>query len=139
MMTAPRHKNGVRRRKRVLWSSIFVQWIKRNLCKWNLLTQYLTYFTGLCLYLLFGGLAFYLIEHANEEDELVGAVYRRENFTEELAESLGQTIGETEDLIERISVLCDDNVFIGDIDTIPRQWEYGPAVFFAMTVITTIG
>ncbi|XP_065882863.1 potassium channel subfamily K member 10-like isoform X2 [Dysidea avara] len=139
-MAAPTHrKRRVKRRRRIAWASFFVQWIKRNLCKWNLLTQYLTYFTGLCVYLVLGGLAFYLIEHPNEEDELVNAAYQRDNFTEELAESLGQTIGETEDLIERIRIMCDDNVFIGDIDTIPRQWEYGPAVFFAMTVITTIG
>jgi len=91
------------------------------------------------VYLVLGGLAFFLIEHENEEYELRNALFRRENFTEELAESLNQTIEEAEDLIERISVLCDDNVFIGDINAVPRQWEYGPAVFFAMTVITTIG
>jgi len=89
--------------------------------------------------LLLGGLAFYLIEHTNEEDDLVNSFSRRENFTAEIAESLNQTIEETAELIGRIRRLCDEDVFIDDVNNIPRQWEYGPSVFFAMTVITTIG
>ena len=86
-----------------------------------------------------GGLVFYLIEHGNEEEELEFALQERVRFTAELAADLNQTYEETEDLVEYIGTLCDQDTFIGELETIPRQWEYGPSVFFAMTVITTIG
>ena len=82
---------------------------------------------------------FFLIEHENEEDELQAAIEERIRFTTDLAADLNQTFEETEEIVEQIRSLCDQNIFIGDLDTIPRKWEYGPAVFFAMTVITTIG
>lgn len=99
----------------------------------------MTYFAGICVYLLVGGLIFWFIEHENEEDVLELAIEERIRFTAELATYLNQTYEDTEELVERISILCDQEVFIGELDTIPRKWEYGPAVFFAMTVITTIG
>ena len=99
----------------------------------------MTYFAGICLYLLVGGLIFFLIEHENEEDELQAALEERIRFTTDLAADLNQTFEETEEMVEQIRSLCDQDIFIGDLDTIPRKWEYGPAVFFAMTVITTIG
>lgn len=97
------------------------------------------YFVGIWVYLLAGGFLFWLIEHPNEEEELEEAVDERNRFTAELANDLNQTYRETEELIEYISTLCDQDVFIGELHTIPRKWEYGPSVFFAMTVITTIG
>ena len=99
----------------------------------------MAYFVGICVYLLVGGLIFYLIEHANEEEELEYDRQERIRFTAELAESLNQTFEDTEDLVEYIGTLCDQDTFIGELETIPRKWEYGPSVFFAMTVITTIG
>jgi len=82
---------------------------------------------------------FYFIEHENEEEELESAIEERNRFTQDLANQLNQTYESTADLIDHITSLCDQNVFIGELDTIPRKWEYGPAVFFATTVITTIG
>lgn len=128
-----------RRRRRSCWRVVFLPWVKRHLCTWNLLTQYMVYFAGICVYLLVGGLVFWLIEHENEEKELVYAIEQRNRFTAELAASLNQTFEDTEELIEHITSLCDQNVFIGELHTIPRKWEYGPSVFFAMTVISTIG
>lgn len=136
--TAPVQRR--RRRKKIgCCRAVFLPWLKRKLCTWNLFTQYLLYFVGMWLYLLVGGLVFWLVEHANEEEELENAVEERNRFTAELANDLNQTYEETEAFIDYISTLCDQDVFIGDLDTIPRKWEYGPSVFFAMTVITTIG
>lgn len=98
----------------------------------------MVYFAGLCIYLLVGGFVFWLIEHQNEEEELEIAIEERVKFTRELARYLNQTFEDTEELVEHIANLCNREIFINDLDTIPRRWEYGPAVFFAMTVITTI-
>lgn len=132
-------RESVRRPKRRSCWQLLLRWIKRNLLKWNLLTQYLLYFAGISLYLLLGGLAFYLIEHPYEETVLEHAREVRINFTIDLADQFGLDYNETLPLVERIEILCNDGIFIDALDTIPRQWEYGPSVFFAMTVITTIG
>lgn len=135
----PAQRPRRRRKRRSCWRAVFLPWLKRHFCAWNLFTQYMAYFVGICLYLLVGGLVFYLIEHENEEDELELALEERNRFTADLADQLNQTYDNTADLIDQITSLCDRNVFIGELDTIPRKWEYGPSVFFAMTVITTIG
>ena len=128
-----------RRKRQKCCRAVFLPWLKRHLCTWNLFTQYFVYFIGICLYLLLGGLAFYLIEHANEEDELQLAIEERDRFTADLASDLNQTVEDTAELIQYIGTLCSRDTFIDELNTIPRKWEYGPSVFFAMTVVTTIG
>ena len=128
-----------RRKKRGCCRAVFLPWLKLKLCTWNPFTQYMLYFAGMWVYLLVGGLVFWLVEHPNEEKELENAIEERNKFTADLANDLNQTYEETEELVDFISSLCDQDVFIGELHTIPRKWEYGPSVFFAMTVITTIG
>lgn len=125
---------------------------KTCLCGFNNYWKMLIGFTVVFVYLLLGGLFFNLLERPNEiltiqtaqeEREAAADLFREQadnftamivsmtNLTEEQARSL------TDSLVQgAINVANTSQMLPAETDPI---WDYASAVFFASTVITTIG
>ncbi len=116
---------------------------KRCCTTWNIYWAALGWFVIVVTYLLVGGAIFFAAERPNEEDEIDEARREREAALDYLQERLiNLSNGSLSD--EAAASLVDDlAVYFDRLGEIPAesspQWEYGPAVFFASTVITTIG
>ena len=114
----------------------------RLFCQMNIYWQTLILFAIVFLYLLIGGAIFLALEQPaeirrNEELTRINATYFRalENVTAELANLTNLTVSEAADFLRIISEAA-INVS-SDLPT--NNWDYGSAVFFATTVVTTIG
>ena len=97
------------------------------------------------LYLLLGGAVFYALEHSNEVRENTETQQALEEGTRNLslylqmslnisrAEAANVTVG-------LLAIAYELSPFIEAAQTANvTLWDYGPAVFFAVTVVTTIG
>lgn len=116
---------------------------KRFCTTWNIYWKALVWFALVSVYLLVGGALFMAAERPNEQDEIDEARRNREvalNFLQATFVNLSNgTLTEE----EAITLVNDLVVFFDNLEEDPAesnpQWEYAPAVFFATTVITTIG
>ena len=112
----------------------------RNACYFHWKTFVL--FLVISVYLLVGGAIFVALEGPNEQRRIEEALFNQSRLDEVERYVVGNItargqLNETEaqalvDLISNLSQAA------ANLDT-SRNWEYGPAVFFATTVITTIG
>ena len=112
-------------------------------CSWNIHWKALSLFGVVVLYLQLGGVIFYLAERPNEEDEIEDAQQRRKEAMDLLVDTFVNLSNgslshvQAEDLVLNLT-----DLFAG-LEEIPAEsnpiWEYGNAVFFAITVVTTIG
>lgn len=125
---------------------------KQCCCSWNIYWKALVWLTVVILYLGFGGLFFLLAEGPNEQRmiaevqrqrEAAGLAFNqsRNNFIELLLNSSNLTYEVAANLTDGVFTLA--TRLAEASQEVPAEinpiWEYGPAVFFASTVITTIG
>lgn len=118
---------------------------KRCCCTWNIYWKALVWLTIVVAYLLFGGLIFAAAERPNELMEIQLASTTRDTARTNITNMLidltscndAVCMEEIESVVDNISEL------VSAFQEIPSEanpiWEYGPAVYFASTVITTIG
>ena len=106
----------------------------------------------IAFYLLFGGAIFLAVEGPNEREQLLNAEAERAaaiaelemqaaNLTAVVADTTNFTIEEAEAFTSAL-VNASQRVALAIVNlpsTTAPIWEYGPSVFFASTVITTIG
>lgn len=114
----------------------------RLFCQMNIYWQTLILFAIVVLYLLIGGAIFLALEQPaeirrNEELMTINATYYRalESVSVQLANLTNLTVSEAENFLRIIGEAA-INVS-SDLPT--NNWDYGSAVFFATTVVTTIG
>lgn len=114
----------------------------RLFCQMNIYWQTFILFAIVVLYLLIGGAIFLALEQPaeirrNEELMRINAAYYRalESVSVELANLTNLTVSEARDFLRIIGEAA-INVS-SDLPT--NNWDYGSAVFFATTVVTTIG
>ena len=121
-------------------------------CSWNKYWKALIWLVVVIVYLGFGGLFFVLAESPNEQRMIREAQTERQmaqqalnqsrdTFVERIVNVSNLTYGEAENLTDSIVALATRLAIASQ--QLPAEtnpiWEYGPAVFFASTVITTIG
>ena len=116
--------------------------LRNACCSWNLHWQTLVLFFVISVYLIVGGAIFVALEGPDEQRRIEEAQVNKSRLDEVERYIIGNItatgeLNETEaqalvDLIRNLSQAA------ANLDT-SRNWEYGPAVFFATTVITTIG
>ena len=121
-------------------------------CSWNKYWKALVWLVVVIVYLGFGGLFFVLAESPNEQRMIREAQAERQmaqqalnqsrdTFVERIVNVSNLTYGEAENLTDGIVALATRLATASQ--QLPAEtnpiWEYGPAVFFASTVITTIG
>ena len=121
-------------------------------CSWNKYWKALVWLVVVIVYLGFGGLIFVLAESPNEQ-QMIREVQMerqmaqqalnqsRDTFVERIVNVSNLTYDEAENLTDSIVALA--TRLANATQQLPTEtnpiWEYGPAVFFASTVITTIG
>ncbi len=120
--------------------------IKRHCCTWNVYWGAVIWCSLVVTYLLVGGGLFYAAERPHEEDEIDRARREREVALDYLTEVfVNLSNGPNLNLSEQAAGALVDELaeFFDQLDEIPAEsspsWEYGTSVFFAITVITTIG
>ena len=121
-------------------------------CSWNKYWKALVWLIVVIVYLGFGGLIFVLAESPNEQRMIREAQMERQmaqqalnqsrdTFVERIVNVSNLTYEEAGNLTDSIVALA--TRLANATQRLPAEtnpiWEYGPAVFFASTVITTIG
>ena len=121
-------------------------------CSWNKYWKALVWLTVVIVYLGFGGLFFVLAESPNERETIMNAQTERlmaqqafnqsrDTLVKRIVNSSNLTYEEAVNLTDGILAVATRLATASQ--ELPEEinpiWEYGPAVFFASTVITTIG
>ena len=88
------------------------------------------------LYLLIGAAIFVALEAPDELQRISRIQATREAIRNNISMTYNITAKEVEAIIERFSAACQSDLLVSDTT---RIWEFGTAVFFATTVVTTIG
>ena len=125
---------------------------KRCCCSWNIYWKALVWLSVVTVYLGFGGLFFLLAERPFEQRQIADVQREREMAGQALNQSRNTFIelllNSSNLTYEAASNMTDGVIGLASrlaeaSQELPAEtnpiWEYGPAVFFASTVITTIG
>ena len=119
------------------------QYLLRTCCNMNIYWRTLIWFTIVLVYLLIGGAIFYGFERPNEQQQNTlkiqanQTLFQTINKTIEFLITNGRFSQElATELVFNISRLSMD---ASSINTLTNNWEYPSSVFFASTVVTTIG
>ena len=116
--------------------------VRKCCCTWNHNWRLLVLFVILSIYILVGGGIFVGLEGPNERDSIAEAQVNQTKL-EILRELLVSNITANGMLNESqayglVYLIGNLSVAQANLDT-SRNWEFGPAIFFASTVVTTIG
>ena len=112
---------------------------KRCICYWKSFnTCYQSLLLGLLviIYLIVGGAIFVALEAPEEQQRILNTEMSRDAIIQNLTETYNLTREEIDAIISRFTVACDSDLLVPDT---ARIWNFGNAIFFASTVVTTIG
>lgn len=116
--------------------------VRNCCCTWNRNWRLAVLFVIISIYIFVGGGIFVGLEGPNERDRIADALVN-ETMLKMLRQSLVGNITASGSLNESqayrlVYLIGNLSVAQANLDT-SRNWEFGPAVFFASTVVTTIG
>lgn len=89
-----------------------------------------------CVYLLIGAGIFVALEAPNEQRQIDAITMTRQLIIENLTMTYNLSVQEIETIVSRFTTACESDLLVTDT---ARIWNFGNAIFFATTVITTIG
>ena len=111
-------------------------------CTWNVYWQAAVFSSIIFVYLLLGAAIFMALEGPNEQQRIAEAEINRSRLIQvgqyvvgNLTASGQLNESEAQELVFLISNLSQA---FSNLDT-SRNWDFAPAVFFSVTVVTTIG
>ena len=90
----------------------------------------------MAVYLLIGGAVFMGLEAQAEQNRMSDTRTTRENLINNLTVNFNTTRDQIEGIFDAFTTACEAGLLLND--TAPL-WEFGRAVFFAISVVTTIG